>query len=115
MASDPQTRAAIAAHDEWLGFVQPVGLLVAPPLLVERSVIIDRNIRPHQERLDALLNDDETAVTDIRSIFIELLGWEEDDLADPDPEHHIRLPELEVTLEPHWQVKDRDDAVQLLI
>jgi hypothetical protein len=115
MASDPQTRSAAAAHDEWLGFVQPVGLVVAPPVLVERGVIIDRNIRPHQERLDALLNDDENAVTDIKSIFVELLGWEEDDLADPEPEHHIRLPELEVTLEPTWQVKDRDGAVQLLI
>ena len=115
MANDPQTRAAIAAHDEWLGFVQPVGLVVAPPLLVERGVVIDRNIRPHQERLDALLNDDETAVADIRSIFTELLGWEMDDLADPAPERSIRVPELDATLEPHWQVKDRDGATQLLI
>jgi hypothetical protein len=52
------------------------GLVVAPPVLVARGVIIDRNIRPRQERLDALLNDDETVVTDIRSIFVELLGWD---------------------------------------
>jgi hypothetical protein len=82
---------------------------------VARGVIIDRNVRPRQERLDALLNDDETDVTDIRSIFVELLGWEEDDLADAAPEQQIRLPELDVTLEPQWQVKDRDGATQLLI
>jgi hypothetical protein len=115
MATDPQTRAAITAHDEWLGFVQPVGLVVAPPVLVDRGVIIDRNIRPHQERLDALLNDDDTAVRDIKSLFVELLDWEADDLADPAPEHQIRLPELEVTLEPTWQVKDREGALQMLI
>jgi hypothetical protein len=115
MASDPQTRAAIAAHEEWLGFVQPVGLVVAPPVLVERSVIIDRNIRPHQDRLDALLDDSETAVADLKSIFVELLGWEDGDLLPPDPEQQIRLPELEVTLEPSWQVKDREGAPQLLI
>jgi hypothetical protein len=115
MATDPQIRVAIAAHDEWLGLVQPVGLVVAPPLLVDRGVVIDRNIRPHQERLDALLTDDETAVTDIRMVFTDLLGWEEDDLADPAPEHCIRLPELDATLEPHWQVRDRDGAAQLLI
>ncbi len=123
MASDPQTRAAIAAHDEWLGFVQPVGIVVAPPVLVERGVVIDRNIRPHQERLAALLNDDETAVTDpgsgsgagIRALFTELLGWEADDLADPAPEHRIHLPELDTTLEPDWQVRDREGATQLLI
>jgi hypothetical protein len=45
MALDPVTRAAIAAHQEWLGFVQPVGLVVAPPVLVARGVVIDRNIR----------------------------------------------------------------------
>jgi hypothetical protein len=115
MASDPQTRAAIAAHDEWLGFVQPVGLVVAPPLLVDRAVVIDRNIRPHQEGLAALLTDDETAVTDIRAVFTDLLGWEEDDLADPAPEHCIRLQELDATLEPHWQLRDRDGTTQLLI
>ena len=64
MPADPQTRAAIAAHGEWLGFVQPVGLVVAPPVLVDRGVIIDRNTRPHQDRLDALLNDDDTAVAE---------------------------------------------------
>ena len=115
MPNDPQTRANIAAHEEWLGFVQPVGLVVAPPVLVVCGVIIDRNVRPRQERLDALLNDDETCVTDIRSIFVELLGWEEDDLVDAAPEQQIRLPELDVTLEPHWRVKDRDGATQLLI
>src|SRR6516164_4660021 len=115
MPNDPQTRANIAAHEEWLGFVQPVGLVVAPPVLVVCGVIIDRNVRPRQERLDALLNDDETCVTDIRSIFVELLGWEEDDLVDAAPEEQIRLPELDVTLEPHWRVKDRDGATQLLI
>jgi hypothetical protein len=45
MPDDLQTRANIAAHQEWLGFVQPEGLVVAPPVLVARGVIIDRNIR----------------------------------------------------------------------
>jgi hypothetical protein len=115
MASDPVTRAAIAAHDEWLGFVQPVGLVVAAPVLVERGIVIDRNIRPHQERLEALLDDDENAVADIKALFVDLLGWEEADLAEPAPEHRIRLPELDATLEPTWLVKEREGAPQLLI
>ncbi len=49
--ADAVIRAAIAAHEEWLGFVQPVGLVVAPPVPVECSVVIDRNIRPRQEAL----------------------------------------------------------------
>jgi hypothetical protein len=115
MTTDPQTRAAIAAHQEWLGFVQPVGLVVAPPVLVSQKVIIDSNIRPHQERLDGLLDDDDTAVADIRSLFVDVLAWEQEDLADPAPEQRVRLPELDVTLEPTWQVRDREGAAQLLI
>jgi hypothetical protein len=115
MTTDLQTCAAIAAHQEWLGFVQPVGLVVAPPVLVSRRVIIDRNIRPHQERLDGLLNDDDTAVADLRSLFVDVLAWEQEDLADPAPEQRVRLPELDVTLEPTWQVRDREGATQLLI
>jgi hypothetical protein len=107
---------AIAAHDEWLGFVQPVGLVVAPPMLVERGVVIDRNIRPRQEVLEGLLDDnDEDAVADIKPLFIDLLGWEDGDLLPPEPEHRIRLPELDVTLEPHWRVLDREGGTQLLI
>jgi hypothetical protein len=115
MTTDLQTRAAIAAHQEWLGFVQPVGLVVAPPVLVSQKVIIDRNIRPHKERLDGLLNDDDTAVADFRSLFVDVLAWEQEDLADPAPEHRVRLPELDVTLEPTWHVRDREGAAQLFI
>jgi hypothetical protein len=61
------------------------------------------------------LNDHETAVSDLKALFVELLGWDEADLADPDPEQQIRLPELEATLQPTWQVKDREGATQLLI
>jgi hypothetical protein len=116
MPSDPQTRAAIAAHHEWLGFVQPVGLVVAPPVLVERGVVIDRNIRPSQEVLDAILDDtDENAVVDVKALFTDLLGWEENDLLLPEPEHQVRLTELDVTLEPDWRVVDRAGATQMLI
>jgi hypothetical protein len=61
------------------------------------------------------LNDDDTAVADIKSVFVELLGWEAEDLASPDPAQQIRLLELGVTLEPTWQVEDREGAAQLLI
>ena len=48
-------------------------------------------------------------------MFVELLGWEDEDLTDPAPEQRVPLPELEVTLEPTWQVRDREGAPQLLI
>ena len=42
--TDALTRAAIEAHQEWLGYLQPVGLVVSPPALVERR----RHPRPQR-------------------------------------------------------------------
>lgn len=41
----------IAAHLEWLGFVQPVGLVVSPAALVRAGAILPRADRDAQERL----------------------------------------------------------------
>jgi hypothetical protein len=113
--TDALTRAAIEAHREWLGFVQPVGLVVAEPVLVERGIILDRHARPRQERFKELLDADEQRFTDVRALFTEFLGWEADDLAEPVADLHVRLPELGVTLEPSFAVADTDGRTQLLI
>jgi hypothetical protein len=114
--TDALTRAAIEAHREWLGFVQPVGLVVAEPVLVERGVILDRHARPRQERFKELLDGDEQRFIDIRAaLFTDFLGWEADDVAEPAAELHVRLLELGVSLEPSFAVADPDGGTQLLI
>jgi N-6 DNA Methylase len=113
--TDALTRAAIEAHREWLGFVQPIGLVVAEPVLVERGVILDRHARPRQERFKELLDGDEQRLTDIRALFTDFLGWEAGDLAEPADALRVRLPELSVTLEPSFAVADSDSNTQLLI
>jgi hypothetical protein len=50
---DPQ----IAAHNEWLGFVQPKGLVVSPAAMVHSGVIVERNDRESQNRLKALVDE----------------------------------------------------------
>ena len=35
--ADRERQRLIFAHQEWLGFVQPVGLVVSPPVMVERT------------------------------------------------------------------------------
>ncbi len=112
---DALTRAAIEAHLEWLGFVQPVGLVVAAPTLVERGVILDRNARPRQETFVELLDAEESRLVEPVELFTAFLGWQPDDLVDPDPAHVLRLPELGVTLEPSFEVRDPDGGTQLLI
>ncbi len=54
MARDPET----LSHVEWLGYVQPVGLVVSIPALLAAQAHINRNITPdHQRFLDCLPRD----------------------------------------------------------
>ena len=47
MAGDPEIRA----HKEWLGLLQPVGLVVSPPALLAAQVVPNRNVVDLQQRL----------------------------------------------------------------
>lgn len=51
MPTDP----AIEAHQQWLGYVQPVGVVVSIPALLAAQAYLDRNSAPLQHRLDAYL------------------------------------------------------------
>ena len=54
MARDPET----LAHLEWLGYVQPIGLVVSIPALLAAQAHINRNISPdHQRFLSCLPKD----------------------------------------------------------
>ena len=53
--ADRERRNLIFAHQEWLGFVQPVGLVVAPTVMVDAQVVPDRNISGRQREFQALL------------------------------------------------------------
>ena len=51
MPRDP----AILAHQEWLGYVQPVGLVVSIPAMLDANARINQNIAPdHRRFIDAL-------------------------------------------------------------
>ena len=121
------------AHQEWLGFVQPVGLVVSPTVMVDAQVVPDRNIASRQREFRELLEGGGEAgavhgIADqpggydasgpapyafLRRLFREWLGWEDEDLADA-PDHRealeIALPELQAVLSPTWAVPGGDDA-----
>ena len=116
----------IFAHQEWIGFVQPVGLVVAPTVMVDAQVVPDRNISGRQRDFCELLEEEEDGGTtarwralDLQKIFLEYLEWEEGDLEDAEAHKklEISLPELEVVLSPTWAVpsEDSDDEWMMLI
>jgi hypothetical protein len=107
MARDPET----LAHVEWLGYVQPVGLVVSIPALLAAQAHINRNITPdHQRFLDCLPRDaKDNPIPEIRD-FAEftqnVLGWRPGDLQSVkpgDPRYaalEVPLPEYNETLRP---------------
>src|SRR5438093_6785553 len=81
MAKDPEQ----LAHQEWLGYVQPVGLVVSTPALLAAQAYVNRNIVPdHQRFLSCLRRDkNEDVIPEIRDLaeFLQTaLGWEANDL-----------------------------------
>ena len=118
---DRERRNAVFAHQEWLGFVQPVGLVVAPAVMAGAQVVPDRNVSGRQREFRELL--EETAdgergaarwrAPDLRRLFTGWLGWEDSDLADAAAHRdalEIALPELRAVLSPTWAVPADDDA-----
>ena len=115
MAYDPTQKA----HQEWLGYVQPVGLVVSIPALLEAGAAPDRHAIPlHRTFLGTLPTDrDGSSVPELRS-FLEfaktVLGWGEEDVAGspggPSLPNDLaaRLAEYGETLRPTFAVPELD-------
>ena len=117
--ADRVRQRLIFAHQEWIGFVQPVGLVVAPTVMVDAQVIPDRNVSRRQRAFRELLEETGSGVTarwrvrDLQQMFVDWLGWEEGDLENVDAhreELEISLPELQVVLSATWAVPTADES-----
>ena len=116
--ADRDRRRLLFAHQEWLGFVQPVGLVVAPTVMVDAQVIPDRNVAGRQREFREQLVEQESVsaphwqARDLHRLLLDYLGWEDGDLVEAS-EHRetleIALPELQTVLSPTWAVPAEDD------
>jgi hypothetical protein len=108
----------LEAHRQWLGFIQPVGLVVSPVALTGAQAQLDRNIVTDHVRLRDFLHDvspgeDSAAdrVPDLPSFLTRVLGWEPADLAgapggpDLPSSLDVALPEFAETLSPTYAVQ----------
>ena len=118
-APDPHTRA----HLEWLGFIQPNGLVVSAPALAKAGAILNRHDVEGQELLDVWVNQRdglstrtrEQRLQDFRVFAKTILGWgfspkgyagtDETPVA---PELEVPLPDYGETLRPDFAVRERD-------
>ena len=99
MTKDPQ----LLAHQQWLGFLQPVGLVVSPPALVQAQAFVTANVAAEHARLlehikevKAGEGEPVAAITDLKALLTDpdLFGWKDADLIADE----AKLRELEVIL-----------------
>ena len=118
-APDPNTRA----HLEWLGFIQPNGLVVSAPALVKAGAILNRQDAEGQSRLVGCIRErvldsacgPEPYVPDFREFAASVLGWGFSSRgyagtadAPIPPELEVPLPDYGETLRPDFAVLERN-------
>ena len=118
-APDPDTRA----HLEWLGFIQPNGLVVSAPALVKAGAILNRQDAEGQallagcveERKVSPASGPEPCLRDFREFATIVLGWgfSPQGYAGTEPatipdELTVPLPDYGETLCPDFAVRERD-------
>jgi hypothetical protein len=113
MAYDPIARD----HLEWFGYVQPEGLVVSLPALLDTGAAINRNFIPlHRRFLEVLpLDRDGKPVSQLRSfpeLAAKVLGWERELLygapgsASVPEDLSAPLPDYGETLKPTYALRD---------
>jgi hypothetical protein len=120
-----QAPPELLAHREWLGQIEPVGLVVSPNVLVRQNVFVERQRSIEvQNKLSALVGDDaDPHVRNALQFFREILDWPESALAGspsgaPIPDSLVAaLPEYEDHIRPDYALADPDAPAewQLLI
>jgi hypothetical protein len=116
----------VVAHLEWLGFVQPTGLVVSASALVRAGAILNQNDIEGQRRLRECVEGEPPLISDFQTFARQVLGWRfsanafagTDDAPIP-PELEVAFPEHGETLRPDYAVRvdarDSDAGWQLLV
>jgi hypothetical protein len=113
MARDP----AIAAHKDWIGYVQPSGLVVSAPALIDANAVINQNYAPdHHRFLSALPADKDgepiAEIHDFAAFAKDVFAWAERDFCGspgtpPLPDSlEVTLPEYHETLRPTYALRE---------
>lgn len=105
MATDPE----ILAHKHWLGYVQPVGLVVSIPAMLNAQCYINSNVVPDHQRFLASvdLGAEPATVKDYPSFVRDVFEWDAADLVNEIPSSlEVPLPEYGETLAPTYAVKE---------
>jgi hypothetical protein len=115
--------AATDPNAEWIGNVQPVGLVLAATVLARHGLNPAEQTRADSEAVRALLSNDDNgpALPDPWAFFATILGWRATQVAGASggpalsADLSVRVEESNTELTPHWAVTDPDKGWQLLL
>jgi hypothetical protein len=118
MAKDPE----LLAHQQWLGYLQPVGLVVSSPALLQGQAYVNRNVLAEHQRFLTHVSEVPVAghseplpaVKSLRALLLDVFGWQPGDLVEAgDPRAaaiEVVLPEYHETLRPTHAVPEDQGA-----
>jgi hypothetical protein len=117
MAKDPE----LLAHQEWIGFLQPVGLVVSPSALHDAQAHVDRNVFTLQQRFVEHLSEvtppgakePTPVVLDLPRLLQEVFGWRATDFVggkDLPQSLEVALPDDHDMLRPTFAVPEARQA-----
>src|SRR2546430_908373 len=106
--ADPE----LLAHREWLGYVQPVGVVVSPSALVAAQAYVNRNVAPTQQLLLDAVEETENgpALSHFPKLASHVLGWADSDLVDVPEGLQCVLPEYGEVLQATYAVRDPEPS-----
>ncbi|TCA58082.1 hypothetical protein E0H71_00325 [Rhizobium leguminosarum bv. viciae] len=115
--------AAFDPNEEWLGHVQPVGLVVAPVVLKAYELVPEHQTRSDTEAIKPHLSlkDSGPALVDPWAFFADILSWPPNRVAGspggaPIPDELVlRIEESDIEIVPHWAVADPEGGWQMLV
>jgi hypothetical protein len=104
--------AVVDPNLEWLGYVQPVGLVLSPTVLDRYGLVPEEQTRADGEAVAACLTPDgeARALADSWAFFSRILGWRDHQVAGISGGQawsdglSVAIDEADTVLEPHWAV-----------
>jgi hypothetical protein len=115
--------AATDPNAEWIGNVQPIGLVLAPSVLARHGLNPAEQTRADSDAVRALLSGDEDgpALRDPWAFCTQILGWRATQVAGAPggpallEDLSVRVEESNAELTPHWAVTAPDGGWQILV
>ena len=112
---------SLDTNAEWLGHVQPVGLVVAVRVLSERGLVPAEQTRADTEEVLSLLTEEGPALPDPWQFAETVLQWPASRVAGApggpamDETISVYVPEAETHLRPDWAVAKPNGGWQILV